>query len=77
MVADKPPKPKRRKMPGPLRVGIALMILGAILVGFGSLTNRESVSIYGFVVVASGFFLYFVSYYYLDRLQKRKTNKTR
>jgi uncharacterized membrane protein len=64
-------------MPGPLRVGIALMILGAILVGFGSLSAREAVSIYGFIVVVSGFFLYFVSYYYLDRLQKRKMNNPR
>ena len=77
MVAKHPSKPKKRKMPGPLRVGIALMILGAILVGLGSLYQRESVSIYGFIVVACGFFLYFVSYYYLDRLQKRKTNNPR
>ena len=77
MVANRAPKPKKRKMPGPLRVGIALMILGAILVGFGSLSNRESVSIYGFIVVVSGFFLYFVSYYYLDRLQKRKATNPR
>ncbi len=77
MVTSKPPKPKKRKMPGPLRVGIALMILGAILVGFGSFSGRESVSIYGFVMVVSGFFLYFVSYYYLDRLQKQKNSNPR
>jgi len=46
-------------------------------VGFGSLYGRESLSIYGFIVVVSGFFLYFVSYYYLDRLQKQKTNNRR
>lgn len=77
MVANKAPKPKKRKMAGPLRAGIALIILGAILVGFGSLYGRESLSVYGFIVVVSGFFLYFVSYYYLDRLQKQKTNNRR
>ena len=77
MVANKAPKPKKRKMAGPLRAGIALMILGALLVGFGSLYGREALSIYGFIVVVSGFFLYFVSYYYLDRLQKQKTNNRR
>ena len=77
MVAKNPFKSKKRKMPGPLRVGITLMILGAILVGFGSLSQRESLSIYGFIVVVCGFFLYFVSYYYLDRLHKRKTNNPR
>lgn len=77
MVAKRAPKQKKRKMPGPLRVGIALMILGAVLVGFGSLFNRESISIYGFVVVVGGFFLYFVSYYYLNRLQKRQTRNQR
>jgi len=39
MVAKRAPKQKKRKMLGPLRVGIALMILGAVLVGFGSLFN--------------------------------------
>ena len=70
MVAKGAPKPKKRKMAGPLRAGIALMILGAILVGFGSLFDRESISTYGFIVVVGGFFLYFVSYYYLDRTTK-------
>jgi membrane-bound ClpP family serine protease len=73
MVAKRAPRQKRRKMQGPLRAGIALMILGAVLVGAGSLFNRESISIYGFIVVVGGFFLYFVSYYYLDRVQKRNT----
>jgi hypothetical protein len=72
MVAKKPMKNKK-KMAGPLRVGIALIILGALLVGMGSLINRESISIYGFVVVVCGFFLYFASYFYLSRLEKTKT----
>lgn len=70
-----PPKRKKKKMAGPLRVGIALIILGALLVGLGTLFNRESISLYGFVVVICGFFLYFVSYYYLDRIQKNKLKK--
>ncbi len=77
MVANRAPRPKKRKMAGPLRAGIALIILGAILVGFGSLFGREAMSMYGFIVVVGGFFLYFVSYYYLDRLQKRNISKPR
>lgn len=77
MVANRVPRAKRKKMPSPLRTGIALMILGAILVGFGSLYGREAMSMYGFIVVAGGFFLYFVSYYYLDRIQKRDIGKSR
>jgi membrane-bound ClpP family serine protease len=77
MVAKRVPRPKRRKMPGPVRIGIALIILGAILVGFGTLYGREAMSIYGFIVVVCGFFLYFISYYYLGRIQKRNTRKPR
>jgi membrane-bound ClpP family serine protease len=77
MVAKRVPRSKRRKMPGPVRIGIALIILGAILVGFGTLYGREAISIYGFIVVVCGFFLYFISYYYLDRVQKRNTRKPR
>ncbi len=77
MVAKRGFRPKKGKMPGPLRIGIALMILGAILVGFGSLFGREAMSTYGFIVVACGFFLYFVSYYYMDRIQKRNIGKPR
>lgn len=76
MVAPRPHRPKKKKMAGPLRAGIALIILGAILVGLGSLIGRESMSVYGFIVVVGGFFLYFVSYYYLDMLHKRNTSKS-
>ncbi|VFJ12553.1 hypothetical protein [Candidatus Nitrosocosmicus franklandus] len=71
--SSSPSKRKKKKMAGPLRAGIALIILGAFIVGLGTLFNRESMSIYGFVVVAGGFFLYFVSYYYLERIQKNKS----
>ncbi|MDQ2685188.1 MAG: hypothetical protein M3Y25_05025 [Thermoproteota archaeon] len=78
MPSKRPPishKKNKKRMAGPLRVGIALMILGAIIVGMGGLFNRESMSLYGFVVVICGFFLYFASYYYLDRMQKNKSKK--
>ncbi len=68
-------KKKKKKMAGPLRLGIALIILGAIIGGMGSIFNRESMSIYGFVVVVCGFFLYFVSYYYLEKMQRNKLKK--
>lgn len=59
----------RGKMPGPMRVGIALLILGAIIVGLGTVMEREYLSTYGFIVVICGFFLYFVSSIYLKRIR--------
>ena len=70
-----PHKKKKKKMGGPLRVGIALIILGAFLVGLGTIFDRESISLYGFVVVVCGFFLYFASYYYLERIQNKRLKK--
>ncbi|MBA3750193.1 MAG: hypothetical protein H0X03_04740 [Nitrosopumilus sp.] len=62
---------KNTKMPGSARVGIALLILGAIVVGLGTLQNRQALSIYGFVFVVCGFFLYFISTLYIKK-QKEK-----
>lgn len=75
--ATTPNRRKKKKMAGPLRAGIALIILGAFIVGMGALFNRETMSLYGFIVVVFGFFLYFVSFYYLDRIQKNKLKKNR
>lgn len=71
MGAKRPVRNRKKKMAGPMRVGIALIILGAFLVGLGGFFNREAVSIYGFVVVVCGFVLYFASHFYLNHLEKK------
>ena len=65
-------KKKNSKVPGPIRVGIALLILGAIVVGLGTVLNRDALSLYGFIVVVCGFFLYFASSIYLKKQEKSK-----
>lgn len=70
MVAKRSVKNRKKKMAGPMRVGIALIILGAFLVGIGGFLNREAISIYGFVVVVCGFVLYFASHFYLSYVEK-------
>lgn len=53
------PKPK---MPGSVRAGLFLLVLGAIMVGIGTYSNKGSLSLYGFIVAAAGFLLYFFSF---------------
>ncbi len=65
-------KKKDSKVPGPIRVGIALLILGAIVVGLGTVLNRDALSLYGFIVVVCGFFLYFASSIYIKKQEKSK-----
>jgi uncharacterized membrane protein YedE/YeeE len=65
---------KNKKVPTTVRTGIALLIVGAIIVGIGTTLNKEPLSVYGFIVVVSGFFLYFTSSLYLKR-QESKNNK--
>ena len=62
------------KMPGSARVGIAILIMGAIIVGFGTFQNRQALSLYGLVFVVCGFFLYFVSVSY-GKKQREKQKK--
>jgi hypothetical protein len=46
------------QMPGAARAGIGLLIMGALLVGFGQYFERGALSLYGVIIVASGFVLY-------------------
>lgn len=46
------------RMPGPARAGIGLLIVGALLVGFGQYYERGALSLYGVIMVAGGFILY-------------------
>jgi len=51
-------KRKRIQMPGSARVGIGLLIMGALLVAFGQYLERGALSLYGVIIVACGFVLY-------------------
>lgn len=50
----------KRKVPmtGFTRMGIGLLIIGALLAAFGQYNGREAVAIFGVVMVACGFVLY-------------------
>jgi hypothetical protein len=45
-------------MPGAARVGIALLIVGGLIVGLGTYYDRGGVSLYGLGMVVGGFVLY-------------------
>ncbi|MEP0824923.1 MAG: hypothetical protein HRF40_05505 [Nitrososphaera sp.] len=49
---------KKMQMSGYARIGIGLLILGALLAAFGQYGGREAVAIFGVVMVACGFVLY-------------------
>jgi hypothetical protein len=49
---------KKIRMPGAARAGISLLIMGALLVGFGQYFERGALSLYGVIIVAGGFILY-------------------
>jgi hypothetical protein len=51
-------KKKKIRMPGAARAGIGLLIIGALLVGFGQYFERGALSLYGVIIVAGGFVLY-------------------
>jgi hypothetical protein len=63
---------KNSKVPGPVRIGISLLIFGAIVVGLGTVLNKDALSLYGFIIVVCGFFLYFASSIYLKKQEKNK-----
>ncbi|MEM3094556.1 MAG: hypothetical protein QXX64_02840 [Nitrososphaera sp.] len=51
-------KKKAMQMSGFARIGISLLIIGALLAAFGQYNGREAVAIFGVVMVACGFVLY-------------------
>ena len=46
------------QMSGFTRIGIGLLIIGAMLAAFGQYNGREALAIFGVVMVACGFVLY-------------------
>ena len=52
---------KKVQMSGFARIGVGLLIIGALLVAFGQYGGREAVALYGVIVVVAGFVLYMVA----------------
>lgn len=49
---------KKAQMSGFTRIGIGLLLIGALLAAFGQYAGREAVAIFGVAAVACGFVLY-------------------
>jgi uncharacterized membrane protein YedE/YeeE len=60
---------KKVQMPGAARAGISLLIIGALLVGFGQYLERGALSLYGVIMVSGGFVLYMTA----SIIAKRRT----
>ncbi len=43
------------------RIGMLLLVMGAIIVGIGTYTNKGSLSLYGLIMAICGFIIYFAS----------------
>lgn len=43
------------------RLGLALLVVGALIVGLGTYYDRGGISLYGLFFVVAGFVLYFAS----------------
>lgn len=64
---------KKKEMPGSARAGIAILVLGAILLGIGYYQDRGALSLYGLIMSICGFSLYMISSIYISR----KNNKAK
>jgi membrane-bound ClpP family serine protease len=53
------------------RIGIALLVVGAIVVGIGSFYDRGAISLYGLIFVIAGFVMYFASSVVASRRLKK------
>jgi hypothetical protein len=58
LTLSKKKKKNKIRMPGAARAGISLLIMGALIVGFGQYFERGALSLYGVIIVAAGFILY-------------------
>jgi hypothetical protein len=64
---------KKKEMPGSARAGIAILVLGAMLLGVGYYQDRGALSLYGLIMSIGGFSLYMISSIYISR----KNNKAK
>jgi hypothetical protein len=56
-----PDHTKKPQMSSFTRLGIALLVVGALVVGIGTYYDRGAVSLYGLFLVIAGFVLYFAT----------------
>jgi membrane-bound ClpP family serine protease len=50
-----------KSIPKYVRVGMLLLVMGAIIVGIGTYLSKGSLSLYGLIMVICGFTIYFAS----------------
>ncbi len=50
-----------RGIPKYVRVGMLLLVMGAIIVGVGTYLSKGSLSLYGLIMAICGFIIYFAS----------------
>ena len=62
---------KNIAMPGAARIGIALLVVGGIIVGLGQYYDRGAYSLYGLAMVIAGFILYMAA----SIVAKRRTRR--
>ena len=62
----------KMSMPGSVRAGLFLLVLGAICVAIGTYIDKAALSLYGFIIAVGGFLLYFLSTILARRRSKRK-----
>jgi len=63
---------KKKEMPGAARAGIAILVLGAFLLGIGYYQDRGALSLYGLIMSICGFSLYMISSIYISRKSNQK-----
>jgi hypothetical protein len=66
---------KKKEMPGAARTGIAILVLGAILLGIGYYQEREALSLYGLIMSICGFSLYMISSIYISSTSNNNKEK--
>jgi membrane-bound ClpP family serine protease len=59
-----------KNIPKYVRVGMLLLVMGAIIVGIGTYLSKGSLSLYGLIMAICGFIIYFAS-----SLASRRKNK--
>jgi membrane-bound ClpP family serine protease len=50
-----------RGIPKYVRLGMLLLVMGAIIVGIGTYLSKGSLSLYGLIMAICGFIIYFAS----------------
>jgi membrane-bound ClpP family serine protease len=51
----------KMNIPKYARIGMVLLVMGAIIVGIGTFLSKGSLSLYGLIMAICGFIIYFAS----------------